>query len=121
MQAQILPALKELFRPELLNRFDDVIIFHTLEPEHLREIVNLMIEKTCQRIAEQSITLHVSDAARALLSAAGWLPSPGETVLDHVAMSIGSDGLTLREARRRAYGALDRVGDLDEGQRAPVG
>jgi ABC-type lipoprotein export system ATPase subunit len=46
----------------------------------------------------------------ALLSAAGWLPSPGETVLDHVAMSIGSDGLTLREARRRAYGALDRVG-----------
>ncbi len=46
----------------------------------------------------------------ALLTAAGWLPSPGETVLDHVAMSIGSDGLTLREARRRAHGALDRVG-----------
>jgi putative ABC transport system ATP-binding protein len=46
----------------------------------------------------------------ALLSAAGWLASPGETVLDHVAMSLGSDGLTLREAKRRALHALDAVG-----------
>jgi ABC-type lipoprotein export system ATPase subunit len=57
-----------------------------------------------------------SDRARllrgpvALLTAADWLPSPGETVLDHVAMAAGSGGLTLRDARHRAYGALDRVG-----------
>jgi ABC-type lipoprotein export system ATPase subunit len=57
-----------------------------------------------------------SDRARllrgpvALLTAADWFPSPGETVLDHVAMSVGSDGCTLREARHRALGALDRVG-----------
>jgi len=46
----------------------------------------------------------------ALLSADGWLPSPGETVMDHVAMSAGSAGLSLREARRRALAALDRAG-----------
>jgi putative ABC transport system ATP-binding protein len=46
----------------------------------------------------------------ALLTAAGWLPSPGETVMDHVAMSAGSAGLSLREARRRALAALDRAG-----------
>jgi len=46
----------------------------------------------------------------ALLTPAGWLPSPGETVMDHVAMSAGSAGLSLREARRRALGALDRAG-----------
>lgn len=46
----------------------------------------------------------------ALISAAGWLPTPAETVLDHVAMSLGGDGLTLREARRRALAVLDRVG-----------
>ncbi len=45
----------------------------------------------------------------ALLSAVGWLPTPEETVLDHVAMSLGSSGLTLREAKRRALGALDDV------------
>lgn len=46
----------------------------------------------------------------ALLTGDGWLPSPGETVMDHVAMSAGSAGLSLREARRRALTALDRVG-----------
>jgi ABC-type lipoprotein export system ATPase subunit len=46
----------------------------------------------------------------AFLTSADWLSSPGETVLDHVAMSLGSEGLTLREAKRRALGALDRVG-----------
>jgi predicted ABC-type transport system involved in lysophospholipase L1 biosynthesis ATPase subunit len=46
----------------------------------------------------------------ALLSTDGWLPSPGETVMDHVAMSAGSAGLSLREARRRALTALDRAG-----------
>ncbi|HTB51045.1 MAG TPA: ATP-binding cassette domain-containing protein [Solirubrobacteraceae bacterium] len=46
----------------------------------------------------------------ALLTADGWLPSPGETVMDHVAMSAGSAGLSLREARRRALAALDRAG-----------
>jgi ABC-type lipoprotein export system ATPase subunit len=46
----------------------------------------------------------------AFLTSADWLPSPGETVLDHVAMSLGSEGLTLREAKRRALLALDRVG-----------
>lgn len=45
----------------------------------------------------------------ALLSGGGWLASPGESVLDHVAMSIGSEGLTLREAKRRALEALDAV------------
>ncbi|HXC45600.1 MAG TPA: ATP-binding cassette domain-containing protein [Solirubrobacteraceae bacterium] len=46
----------------------------------------------------------------AFLSGDGWLPSPGETVMDHVAMSAGSAGLSLREARRRALAALDRAG-----------
>ncbi len=46
----------------------------------------------------------------ALLTGDGWLPSPGETVMDHVAMSAGSAGLSLQEARRRALSALDRAG-----------
>lgn len=46
----------------------------------------------------------------ALLSAEGWLPSPGETVLDCVALALGSGGVCLRDARRRALAILDRVG-----------
>jgi putative ABC transport system ATP-binding protein len=46
----------------------------------------------------------------AMLSPADWIPSPGETVLDHVAMTLGSEGFTLRDARRGALAALDVVG-----------
>lgn len=46
----------------------------------------------------------------AFLSAEAWAPTPGETVMDHVAMSAGSTGLSLRQARRAALSALDRVG-----------
>jgi ABC-type multidrug transport system ATPase subunit len=56
----------------------------------------------------------------ALLAAADWLPGPGETVLDHVAVSAGGDGLTLRDARRRAHAALDRVGVTALGGAEPV-
>ncbi len=48
--------------------------------------------------------------ALAFMACGDWRPNLGESVVDHVAMSLGSEGLTLREARRRALGALDRVG-----------
>lgn len=91
MQAQILPALKELFRPELLNRIDEVVIFHMLEPEHLRDIVDLMIEQTRRRIAAQSITLHVSDAARALLVKHGYDPVYGARPLRRTVQRLLDD------------------------------
>jgi ABC-type lipoprotein export system ATPase subunit len=46
----------------------------------------------------------------AFMASGDWRPNPGESVVDHVAMSLGSDGLTVREARRRAFGMLDRIG-----------
>ncbi|HEY2536406.1 MAG TPA: ATP-binding cassette domain-containing protein [Solirubrobacteraceae bacterium] len=46
----------------------------------------------------------------AFMASGAWRPHPGESVVDHVAMSLGSDGLTIREARRRALRALERVG-----------
>jgi ATP-dependent Clp protease ATP-binding subunit ClpC len=116
MQAQILPALKELFRPELLNRFDEVIIFHTLEPEHLRDIVNLMLEKTRQRLAEQSITLHVSDAARALLVEHGYDPVYGARPLRR-AMQRMLDDLLAESLLRRDFQPGDTVEvDAHDGQ-----
>ncbi len=77
IQAQVMPALKSLFKPELLNRIDAIIPFHTLEPEHLREIVDLMIAQTQQRLAVQSIELQVTDAARSLLVEHGYDPAYG--------------------------------------------
>lgn len=46
----------------------------------------------------------------AFMASGDWRPQPGESVVDHVAMSLGSEGLTIRDARRRALGSLERVG-----------
>ncbi len=108
MQAQILPALKELFHPELLNRIDEVVVFHMLEPEHLRDIVDLMIERTRQRIVEQSITLHVSDAARALLVKHGYDPVYGARPLRRTVQRM-LDDLLAESLLRGAFQPGDTV------------
>lgn len=63
----ILPALRDLLRPELINRIDEVVVFHPLEREHLDKIVKLMIEQTRLRLAAQSIDLHYADIVCDLL------------------------------------------------------
>jgi ATP-dependent Clp protease ATP-binding subunit ClpC len=77
IRSQVLPALKDLFKPELLNRIDEIVVFHTLEHEHLREIVDLMVAQTQKRMKDQAIELQVTDAARCLLVKYGYDPFYG--------------------------------------------
>ncbi len=77
MRKNVESALKRTFRPELLNRIDDVIIFHPLAEEHLKSIVDLLIRDTEQRLAERGIKIEVSDDARAWLAKAGYDPVYG--------------------------------------------
>ncbi len=93
MRAQILHAVNELFRPELLNRFDDIVVFHHLEQEHLREIVNIMVAQTEQRITNQSITLHVTELARLLLVEQGYDPIYGARPLRRAVQRLLDDML----------------------------
>jgi ATP-dependent Clp protease ATP-binding subunit ClpC len=71
MRKTIESALKQTFRPELLNRIDDVIIFHPLAEEHLKSIVDLLIREVEQRLAERGIKLEVNVEAK------GWLVQKG--------------------------------------------
>jgi ATP-dependent Clp protease ATP-binding subunit ClpC len=93
LRAQILPALNDVFRPELLNRFDEIVVFHALEHEHLREIVDLMIAQTRQRIAEQSIALSVTEPARRLLVEQGYDPTYGARPLRRAIQRLLDDML----------------------------
>lgn len=72
MKGVVSSELKQLFKPELLNRIDDIILFHTLEAHHLHQIVELLITQTQHRLEEQGIMLHVSDEARELLVMNGY-------------------------------------------------
>ncbi|MGG0668522.1 ATP-dependent protease ATP-binding subunit ClpC [Sporosarcina koreensis] len=77
MKSTMLDALKKAFRPEFLNRVDEMIVFHSLEKEHLREIVTLMSNELTKRLAEQDITLELTDAAKLKISEEGYDPDYG--------------------------------------------
>ena len=116
MRSQILPALKDIFRPELLNRIDEVVVFHTLEQEHLRKIVDLMIEKTRQRMAEQSISLQVSDATCCMLVEHGYDPAYGARPLRRTVQSMLDDMLAEALLRGDCKAGDTVVVDVEDGK-----
>lgn len=69
--------LKNQFRPEFLNRVDDIIVFHKLEKEHLKEIVTLMVGSLAKRLEEQDIHITLTDAAKEKIADEGYDPEYG--------------------------------------------
>ncbi|MBB6447502.1 ATP-dependent protease ATP-binding subunit ClpC [Bacillus benzoevorans] len=77
MKGKVLEELKKAFRPEFLNRIDEIIVFHALEKKHLKEIVTLMSGQLTKRLQEQDITLSLTDAAMEKISQEGYDPEYG--------------------------------------------
>ncbi|WP_301110065.1 ATP-dependent Clp protease ATP-binding subunit [Sporosarcina sp.] len=77
MKEKMLAELKKTFRPEFLNRVDDMIVFHSLEKDHLRQIVSLMSEDLAKRLAEQNIELVLTEAAKDKITDEGYDPEYG--------------------------------------------
>ncbi|MCZ2259217.1 ATP-dependent Clp protease ATP-binding subunit [Sporosarcina sp. G11-34] len=77
MKSAMLEELKKAFRPEFLNRVDEMIVFHSLEKEHLRKIVTLMADELSKRLAEQDIVLEITDDAKIKISEVGYDPDYG--------------------------------------------
>lgn len=72
MKENLLEELKKSFRPEFLNRVDDVIVFHQLEVEHLKSIVDLMLKSLIKRIEELDIKIEVTESTKELLVSKGF-------------------------------------------------
>lgn len=77
MQKRVTHALRKHFRPEFLNRIDDIIIFHTLGREELSEIVGLQIQKIQALLADQKIRFEMTPAARNYIAEVGYDPTYG--------------------------------------------
>jgi len=75
---------QEGFRPEFINRIDEVIIFHPITREQLQHIIDIQLERLRPRLAERNITLQVTDAAKALLASEGYDPQFGARPLRRV-------------------------------------
>jgi len=74
---RMLAELRRAFRPELLNRIDEIVVFHPLTREQIERIVDLMLDRVREQLRERNISLDATDAARALLATEGFDPQYG--------------------------------------------
>ncbi|ALS24832.1 MULTISPECIES: ATP-dependent protease ATP-binding subunit ClpC [Paenibacillus] len=77
MKDKVMGELKKSFRPEFLNRIDEIIVFHSLDEKHIGEIVSLMAEELRKRLKEQEVDFVLTDAAKAFLAKEGYDPAFG--------------------------------------------
>ena len=84
IEAQVRDQLKQYFRPELLNRIDDVTIFHQLSREQLRDIVDIQLRELDGRLAERALSMTIADAAKDALTEEGYDPTFGARPLKRV-------------------------------------
>lgn len=77
MKAAVMESVTTHFRPEFINRVDDIVVFHALQKEQVRAIANIQVDILQKRLAQQDIALHVSDAALDKIGEAGFDPVYG--------------------------------------------
>jgi ATP-dependent Clp protease ATP-binding subunit ClpC len=94
MKKQVLDKMKEKFRPEFLNRIDDTVVFHALSKEHIRQIVDLMLNQVVASLAEKNITLQVTDEARDFIGNKGYDPVFGARPLRRTIQNLVEDPLS---------------------------
>lgn len=84
MEETVLQDLKDNFRPEFINRVDEIIIFHALSREDISHIIETQLQKVAERLADQEITLTITDKAKRMLAEKGFDPKYGARPLKRV-------------------------------------
>jgi ATP-dependent Clp protease ATP-binding subunit ClpC len=96
MKEKVNDALKQHFRPEFLNRIDEVIVFHELSQEEVIQIVDLMIKRVTDQLAGQGMGLEVTQPAKVLLGERGYDPTLGARPLRRAIQRLVEDPLSER-------------------------
>lgn len=96
MKEEIMGLVRSTFRPEFLNRIDNIIIFQYLSKPHISDIVNLQLQKVVQRLAEKKITLEIALEVAELIAKEGFDPTYGARPLKRVVQERILDDLALQ-------------------------
>jgi ATP-dependent Clp protease ATP-binding subunit ClpB len=88
--------MAERFRPEFLNRIDEIVVFEALSREQLGEIVEMQLGRLNERLAERGLALEVTDGARELIAEAGWDPAYGARPLKRAIQRLLENPLALK-------------------------
>jgi ATP-dependent Clp protease ATP-binding subunit ClpC len=116
---QVMGELRRTFRPELLNRIDEIIIFRPLTEEQIEQIVDLMLSRVREQMVEKGIGLQATEAARALLAKEGFDPEFGARPLRRTIQRLVENPIA-RGILRGEFKDGDTVElDVEEGKLAP--
>ncbi|WP_028851742.1 ATP-dependent chaperone ClpB [Thermocrispum municipale] len=89
----VMSVVRQHFKPEFLNRLDDIVVFHSLDTEQLGSIVDIQVERLSERLAQRRLTLDVTPAAREWLAVSGYDPIYGARPLRRLVQSAIGDQL----------------------------
>ncbi|TQR17264.1 ATP-dependent Clp protease ATP-binding subunit [Psychrobacillus soli] len=116
MKGKMLEELKKAFRPEFLNRLDEMIVFHSLEREHLKQIVSLMTEQLAKRLKEQGIDLELTEAAQEKITTEGYDPAYGARPLRRALQKHVEDRLSEELLKGEVLAGQHVVFDVENGE-----
>jgi ATP-dependent Clp protease ATP-binding subunit ClpA len=104
MKEKVLGSLRESFKPEFLNRLDEIIIFHPVSQEMLRQIIDLQIAIIQKRLKEKQIKMKITSAAKKYLAKKGYDPAYGARPLKRVIQNEILDELAMLIIEKKALG-----------------
>jgi ATP-dependent Clp protease ATP-binding subunit ClpB len=110
MKKEVLGVLRQQFRPEFLNRVDEIVVFHSLSRAQLKQIVEIQLERLRARLAERHIVLELTDEAREYLAAVGYDPQYGARPLKRA----------IQKELETPLGKLLLKGEVSDGQKVLV-
>ncbi|MHB2016822.1 MAG: ATP-dependent Clp protease ATP-binding subunit [Candidatus Xenobia bacterium] len=116
MKKKILDEVKKVFKPEFINRLDEVIVFHTLEHNEIKQIVDLMLNKVAKEVEAQSRTMETSDAAKEVLAKEGFDPVYGARPLRRAIQRMVEDPLAEEFIRGNFQEGEKVLVDADDGK-----
>ncbi|WP_240377852.1 ATP-dependent protease ATP-binding subunit ClpC [Bacillus piscicola] len=116
MRDKVMGELKNTFRPEFLNRVDEIIVFHSLEKEHIKEIVSLMAEELRKRLSEQGIDFELTSEAKDKITDEGFDPEYGARPLRRALQRQVEDRLSEELLRGNIQKGDTAVIDVKDGE-----
>lgn len=114
MKGKVMDELKRAFRPEFLNRIDEIIVFHALEKKHLKEIVTLMANQLTTRLKEQDIHVELSEKAKEKIADEGYDPEYGARPLRRALQKQVEDRLSEELLKGNVLTGQHVVVDVDD-------
>ena len=116
VERRVREVLRQNFRPEFLNRIDEIVIFHALRPEHLMEIIEIQLGRLRRLLKDRNITVELSTAAKEQLVAEGYDPAFGARPLKRLLQVRVADPLAVEILEGKVQSGDDIVVDAVDGR-----